>query len=251
MIKKVFYIGIILLMIFSLVGCHQKDDTKGNTAVKVDTVNGDFALTTEEQILLKGDDIDLSLYKIAAKATLGTYVQNKGKDNYAVEAWSIIGIILIAGEVKIDAALDKDCLNNAVDEAKTAIDEVVPREENMDEILKHFDLTDPKIFFDETLFSDNMYEGVDSIIITFKKTSTYPILELQDFNLTNAKRFAYGQATPHDGPSGWIEFDDGHQKGQIMLMEGGKEKILEAIRHLEKFEFVKSVRPLHYYVTLF
>ena len=181
---------------------------------------------------------NLEAYKTDANTMLETYAQSKGQD-------------IREGKTELSEATDKVDVDTAVNEAKEGVDEVIPIEENMEEILKQFDLTDPKILFDETSFSDSMYEGVDSIIITFKKTSTYPILELQDFNLPNAKRFAYGQATPHDGPSGWIEFDDGHQKGQIMLMEGGKEKILEAIRHLEKFEFVKSVRPLHYYVTLF
>ncbi|MDD4315864.1 MAG: hypothetical protein PHC84_01745 [Clostridia bacterium] len=148
--------------------------------------------------------------------------------------------ILTAGEVN-----GVDTVGN---EANMAYGELVPKEENMEGILKHFDLTDPKILFDETSFSDSMYAEVERIIVVFKKTTTFPRLDIHHFGLSNAKSFAYLQMTPNDGPRGWVDYDDGHQQGEIHLYNLGKEKILEAIRHLEQLEFVKSVWPDYYVV---
>jgi len=225
MFKKIFCLAILAVVIFSLSACNVN--------------NG------------------LLEYKAEKIAELQVYADAKGEDNYSDGDWAVICKAVKDGKAAIEVAMDEVGVDTARLAVVQQIDEVEPKEEkdeslnheeNMDELLKNFDLTDPKILFDEASFSDSMYEKVDSIIVTFKKTSTYPILDIHDFNLPNAKSFVYMQATPNDGHLGWVEYDDGHQKGEIFLNEGGKENILEAVRHLDQLEFVKSVRPNHYIV---
>ncbi len=182
-----------------------------------------------------GQEIDANATDDKAEidtVSLETYAQDKSD-------------ILTAGEAKETSA--KAGVNTVGNEVNMAYGEVVPKEENMEGILKHFDLTDPKILFDETSFSDSMYAEVESIQVVFKKTTTFPMLDIHHFGLSNAKSFGYSQMTPNDGPRGWVEYDDGHQKGHIILTELGKGKILEAIRHLEQLEFVKSVKPFYFF----
>jgi hypothetical protein len=212
MCKKIIFWGVVLVMAVSLMGCKQESG--------------------------------IEKHKAEVKSMLETYAQER-HDNYSSEDWTIVRGIVDNGKAKVDAAENKDDVNAIVNETKKAIGEVLPQEENMDEILKHFDLTDTKILFDETSFSDSMYAEVETIIVIFKKTNTYPKLSIHHFNLSNAKSFAYLQATPDDGHLGWSEHDEGRQEGEIRLIESGKEKILEAVKHLEQLEFVKSVRPRH------
>lgn len=215
MIKKIICLGVVLVVVFSLSACSQ----------------------------------GLTAYKEDAKQQIENYAYTKGQNNYSVESWDAILQAVSAGKTAIDDAASEPDVDISYLAAVQRIDAIIPKEEKMEEILKHFDLTDPKIFFDETSFSDNMYTEDDTIIVIFKKTTTYPMLDLHHFNLSNAKSFIYSQATPNDGPLGWVERDEGRQAGQIFLVEGGKEKIIEAIRHLEQLEFVKSAQPMHYVTT--
>ena len=81
----------------------------------------------------------------------------------------------------------------------------------------------------------------DSVIVTLKKTNTYPELDLSVFGLDNAISMEYldGITMPDNiaKPEKW------RQKIIIYLKPEGKEKLLETIRIIEQLEFVKSVNP--------
>ena len=106
-------------------------------------------------------------------------------------------------------------------------------------ILKHFDLTDEKIIWNGNI--NNPYIVDDSVIVTLKKTETYPELDLSVFGLDNAISMKYldGITMPDNiaKPEKW------RQKIIIYLKPEGKEKLLEIIKKIEQLEFVKSVNP--------
>jgi|GEM_PF-5037448 len=109
---------------------------------------------------------------------------------------------------------------------------------------KDFDLSDEKITWDESSIADSEYAKFDRILITFKQTKTDRQIDSRDLKLSNVKSFSYIQATLEDGSFGWMGLD-GRQTAIITLNKIGKEKILEAIRHLEKLEFIKSAEPAY------
>ena len=106
-------------------------------------------------------------------------------------------------------------------------------------ILKHFDLTDEKNIWNGNI--NDPYILDDSVIVTLKKTNTYPELDLSVFGLDNAISMEYldGITMPDNiaKPEKW------RQKIIIYLKPEGKEKLLETIRIIEQLEFVKSVNP--------
>lgn len=212
MIKKIICLGVVLVIAFSWSSCSQ----------------------------------GFTEYKEDAKEQIESYADTKGQNNYSAENWNALLQAVSTGKMAIDDAASETDVDMSYSSAVQRIDAIIPKEENMEEILKHFDLTDPKILFDETSFSDSMYAEVYAITVIFKKTTTYPILDIGHFSLSNAKSFRYSQATPDDGPLRWVEYDEGRQKGQIDLIEGGKEKIIKEIRDLEQLEFVKSALPMYY-----
>lgn len=105
MIKKIICFGVILVMIFSLMGCNQ-----GNK---------------------------LEEYKASANTTIETYAQEKGQDNYTVENWAIIERLVAEGKMAVDAAADKSGVDAAATVAKQAINAVLTKEEEMDEALEN------------------------------------------------------------------------------------------------------------------
>ena len=112
-------------------------------------------------------------------------------------------------------------------------------EVNATNILKHFDLTDEKIIWDGNI--NDPYIVDDSVIVTLKKTETYPKLDVSVFGLDNAVGMEYlvGVTMPDNvaNPEKW------RQMVIIYLRPAGKEKLLETIRKIEQLEFVKRVNP--------
>ena len=111
--------------------------------------------------------------------------------------------------------------------------------ENYNLILKHFDLTDEKIIWNGDI--NDFYVLDDSVIVTLKKTDTYPELDLAVFGLDNAVHMEYLDSVTK--PNNIANPERWRQKIIIYLKAEGKEKLLETIRKLEQLEFVKSVNP--------
>jgi len=77
--------------------------------------------------------------------------------------------------------------------------------------------------------------------MTLRKTSTFPELELKDFKLENAENIAYLTVRP---PASFVG-EYYQQTVFLKLKQHGKDKVVEAIRHLEKLDFVKGAYPNH------
>lgn len=107
-----------------------------------------------------------------------------------------------------------------------------------DSILNHFDLSDPKIYWDGRVDIE-FHDDVVSLIM--RKTNTYPKLELHDFGLSNAKSIEYIMLKPN---SGTIK-EKFRQILRIKLKEPGKENVIEAIKHFETLEFIRYAGPIY------
>jgi hypothetical protein len=109
-------------------------------------------------------------------------------------------------------------------------------EDEISGIQRQFDLTDPKELWKGTI--DDDFE-IDKVIIITKKTTVFPVLTLRDFGLSNGESLEYV----------WYrgETPDFRQILTIHLKQHGKDKVVEAIRILEKLEFVKTVEPSYIY----
>jgi len=113
----------------------------------------------------------------------------------------------------------------------------------INEVLKQFDLTDTKTIWaqiDGADFTD------DVVIVVLRKTSTYPELELKYFKLDNAKGIEYADWRPpaYFFTPGYEDFLDGFRASvHITLKDTGKDKVVEAIRHLETLDFVMYAGP--------
>lgn len=117
--------------------------------------------------------------------------------------------------------------------------------ENEDDIiLKHFDLSDPKIYWDGRIDIE-FHENIVNIIM--RKTDTYPKLELHDFGLSNAESIEYIFLEPNLG----TVTENFRQILRIRLKEPGKENVIEAIRHLESLDFIRYAGPLYICFTNF
>ena len=90
------------------------------------------------------------------------------------------------------------------------------------------------------------------MLVTFKKTATYPIVEEKFFQLEGLARLVYpGIAYIYESPnlfeSGYWESHDKDEFRQAAWLVFERGVSFEShVRHLEKLEFVKSVKPLYY-----
>lgn len=104
-------------------------------------------------------------------------------------------------------------------------------------ILKEFDLTEPKEYWTGSI-DDDFTD--DKVLICMRKTTTFPELELYHFKMDNAESLKYIALRPpenYENPSGY------RQIAVITLKERGKDKVVEAIKHLEKLPFIKTASP--------
>lgn len=107
------------------------------------------------------------------------------------------------------------------------------------EILKQFDLSDPKEYWSGTI-DDDFTE--DKVLIVMRKTSTFPELELHHFKLANAESLRYIALRP---PEGYEDPSNYTQIAVIELEKKGKEEVVAAIKHLETLLFIKWAGPNH------
>ncbi len=115
-------------------------------------------------------------------------------------------------------------------------------ESNYEEILKQFDLSDPKEYL-EILDEEFILNRVN---IGLKKTSSYPILKPNDFKIPNVNRVEYIFEKPSED-----RLDDENyvknfrQLARIYLSKPGRNEVLKAIEQLEKVEFVRWAEPAY------
>lgn len=190
------------------------------------------------------NDNELMKVKNSTKQEINKYVKLLDENNYTKDDWN--RIIEIASNY-ISLIEGQDDINNVNDlktNAIVEIDSVIPSTMTNEWIAKHFDLNDTEKVWSGNLdeeFNDNL------IIVTLKKTLTYPVLELSCFDLENAIELEYiGGATP---PSYFFKpeyknlLEKYRQVLYIYVEPLGKEKIIESIRKLEMLTFVKKVSP--------
>ena len=124
---------------------------------------------------------DLARYKTDAETALETYAEAKGHDNYTDENWSAISGIVADGKAEIKAAADKPAVDNVVDEAKDAINEIPPKTETeLTEELKdrikadYFKEFGHELFFGEELL--NKFYGL------YNEAAVFFIVGAADWN---------------------------------------------------------------------
>lgn len=190
------------------------------------------------------DKNELNYSRKNAKQEINKYVQLLNENDYTKDGWNnIIGIVN-----ESNALIDKEeklkKIENYKNNALAKINLVIPITLSKEWFNKHFDLNDEKIIWNgniEEMFTD------DLIIITLKKTNTFPILNLNCFGLENATDLEYvGGETPPEyfyKPEYKDLLEKYRQVVFIHLEPLGKEKVIESIRKLEKLEFIKSVNP--------
>ena len=106
-----------------------------------------------------------------------------------------------------------------------------------------FDVTERKVFWSgsvEDEFKD------DRLTVVFKRTYTYPVLDVEDFLFSNADSIEYTSAAPvgdiQTFSVKYIVFNY-RQTAYIYLKETGKDKVLEAVEHFQKLDFVECAAP--------
>lgn len=148
-------------------------------------------------------------------------------------------ILIEINKVDVSNITDLKIVETEVDDNNSNNDEIT-------EILKHFDLEDDKYIWDENQEYDY---ADDMVILTLKRTKTYPKLEIGDFGIKNIESIEYvgGELPPDYYFSDEYEGDGYyHQTVFVMLKIHGKDKVIEAIRAFDKLEFVRSAEPNSY-----
>ena len=173
---------------------------------------------------------------------INVYYNALNEDYYTIENWEYINelvdkkIELINNANKIE---EVEKIKNSLFEEISCITSVY----NIRWLMQQFDFSDEKEIWDgneEYGFLD------DAIFVTLKKTNTYPVLDLIYFGLDNAISLKYISIQP---PAYFYEpgneqlLENYRQHLVIYINPMGEEKTIETIRQLEKFDFIKSVRP--------
>lgn len=127
---------------------------------------------------------------------------------------------------------------------ETLIDDNNSNNDEIAEILKHFDLTDTKETWDGNIEDPDIYHP-NVIFVIFRKTknhNSYPELELKHFNFSSEMKVDRLEYMNLHKPPTWAG-EDFRQSAFIHLSESTAETLLEIIRHLESLEFVHQVEP--------
>ena len=120
-------------------------------------------------------------------------------------------------------------------------------EQNDELLTEQFDSTDPKIFWEGNI--DENFDD-DRVVVVLKITKTYPELKIRHFGLDNGERLEYLWFRPYGDPPYGDPPSDFRQILVIYLKQHGKEKVLEAIKELEKLSFIKVAVPKYNYGTM-
>ncbi len=107
-------------------------------------------------------------------------------------------------------------------------------------IAKYYDMSDPKI-----TWAGNIDENFtdDRIIVILRKNSDKKVPSLSYYGLDNAKSIRYLFGPSDSAEEGTLHTD----MAVIYLKEKGKDKVVEAIKIVEKKPIVKCVEPNYIY----
>jgi len=111
-----------------------------------------------------------------------------------------------------------------------------PQQKEDERIMASFDLSDRQDFW--TGSADAHFEN-DRVLVTFRRTPIFPMLETRHFGIENIKRIEYIHSRPIFEP-----FDESfRQFAAVILKEASRENIVAAIEELEQLPFIKRAEP--------
>ena len=240
-ITSIILVTMLVVSLFAFVGCSNSNEMQQKieelqATVKQLSIN--VSKLTEEITKLQEKlnnltNATMERLKEEAIWELEAYVNNKGEDKYTEENWSEIENILTEFKTKVSNVTTIEELNALLVVVKEEINGVLTK---MEELLKHFDLTDPKEYW--TGFESSNF-ATDVIEVTLRKTTTYPYLSLSDFDLDCAVRLDYINYKPIDNEPNF------RQKLSIQLKDVSNEQMESIVKQIDKLEFVKSVHVLY------
>ncbi len=214
--KKVLMMCFMLVIAFTMVGCNQDN---------------------------------LSHSKGKAKEEINNYFELLNENDYSKENWSIIRNVVYKNHNLIEVEEDMKEIENIKKLAMKEIDRVKPNELTDEWILKNFDISEEKLYCTASINDDF---ATNAIIVTLKKTNTYPELDMECFNLENTIRIEYASdVIPPDyffQPEYKDLLENFRQIIFIYVEPLGKEEIINSIKELEKLSFIRSANP-NYVVT--
>lgn len=192
---------------------------------------------------------ELYSFKIEVKKELNAYVNSLNENNYTQADWTGIRRLLKNKKNLIDKQNNIDDILKIKNSTIIEIDKIKPIIITNEWIMKHFDKNDEKKIWNGNI-NDNFDDTV--IIVTLKKTNTYPELDLNCFNIDNALYIKYVDGVnPPDylfQPENRNLLEEYRQVIFIYFDSLKKTNIIETIRKIEQLEFVKRV-SLNYIVS--
>ncbi len=136
---------------------------------------------------------------------------------------------------QVDLKDEKEVLSESIDNEFTIDKDISQEDIEMKEILSQFDLSDEKEVWSRSIYDE--FE-IDRVIVIMKKMTIYSELELRHFGLSNGESLKYYWSKPTSDNTPHFR-----QILVIYLKDQGKDKVVEAIKELEKLDFVKIVEP--------
>ncbi len=125
-------------------------------------------------------------------------------------------------------------------------------ESRMEELLKHFDLTDPKEYWSGTLEELKNYCPDDRIVVVLRRTETYPIITPEDLpfgNIASIGPYPYYPGYEMSPTPEWVkEWEERYGREyrvvlEVELKEKGHENVYQALLDFQSLDFVKTVYP--------
>ena len=116
-------------------------------------------------------------------------------------------------------------------------------------IIEYFDLTDAKILFDETIFSNSQFEKtvcLDKLIIYLKKAKKYKKLDIETFGCDNIVTIDYYNFEPQEDKLDDIEYMENFRQKLGFGLEDVKDvqELIMVIKEIERLDFVKEVQVI-------
>lgn len=201
------------------------EDFPLDNALKIEYVN----LRPDEDLTDLDSDYLKNFRQIA-----DIYLRQTGRDKI-LEA---VACLEEAPFVKYVSAI-VDYINPPANAETPQIDEFI----SIENISMQFDVTEKKVFWTGSI--DNDYKD-DRVYVIFKRTYTYPELEIDDLNFHNATSIDYISVKPVTAIENCsIEYllYRYRQIACIYLKDTGKDKVIEAIEYFQKLDFIKCAEP--------
>ena len=179
-------------------------------------------------VLTGCDSISISDYKATKITELQAYADAKGVDNYTAENWLILQQAVTDGKTAVEVATNKAGVDAAFKSSKDKINRVQ----------KEGIVLEEKIIWNGTI-SDEFDD--ETILITIDKNFKAIRFEADDFVGVNVAEIARLSSIKFDEAESWPE--DFTVIYTIKIGNKGKQNLINAIRELEKLDFIRSASP--------